>query len=79
LLSPCASDFWLAIAGDKARKKGSILEDVQTQGKVDVQCVQDTGQVTQNGEKDVDEQVCATAALEEDAERGEDDGKAVWM
>jgi len=41
----------------------------------DVQGVDDTGQVAQDGEQDVDQQVGAAAALEEDTERRQDDGK----
>lgn len=35
----------------------------------------DTRNVTQDRQQDVDEEVCATAALKEDTDRGEDDGK----
>lgn len=35
----------------------------------------DSGDVTEDGEEDVDEQVCAAAALEEDADGGEEDGE----
>jgi hypothetical protein len=41
----------------------------------DVQSVDDTGNVTQNGEEDVDEEVGTTATLEEDTHGREDDGK----
>ena len=41
----------------------------------DVQSVNDSGDVTEDGEEDVDEQVCAAAALEEDADGGEEDGE----
>jgi hypothetical protein len=37
--------------------------------------VDDTRNVTQDGEEDVDEEVGAAAALEEDTEWWEDDGK----
>lgn len=35
----------------------------------------DTGNVTQNGEEDVDEEVGTTTTLEEDTDGREDDGK----
>lgn len=35
----------------------------------------DSGDVTEDGEEDVDEQVGAAAALEEDADGGEEDGE----
>ena len=34
----------------------------------------DSGNVTEDGQEDVDEQVGAAATLKEDAERGQDDG-----
>jgi hypothetical protein len=37
--------------------------------------VDDAGNVTQDGQQDVDEQVSTAAALQEDTQRGEDDGK----
>jgi hypothetical protein len=40
-----------------------------------LQCVDDTGDETQDGEKDVDQEISTTSALEEDTERWEDDGK----
>lgn len=40
-----------------------------------VQSVDDAGQVTKNGEQDVDKQVGTAASLEEDAERRQHDGK----
>ena len=43
--------------------------------EIDVQCVDDTGNITQNREQDVDEQVRAAAAFEEDTERWQDDGE----
>lgn len=42
---------------------------------VDVQSVDDSGDVTKDGEEDVDEEVGAAAALEEDSEGGEEDGE----
>lgn len=44
-------------------------------GEVNVQSVDDTGKVTQDGEQDVDKQISAAAALEEDAQRWEDHRK----
>ena len=41
----------------------------------DVQGVDDTGNVTQDGQQDVDEEVGIAAALKEDTERREEDGK----
>jgi len=41
----------------------------------DVQSVQDTRQVTQDGQQDVDEEIGTAAALQEDTQRREDDGK----
>lgn len=41
----------------------------------DIKGVDDAGDVTKNGEQDVDEKVGATATLKEDTERREDDGK----
>ena len=35
----------------------------------------DTGNVTQDSQQDVDEQVSTAAALQEDTQRGEEDGK----
>jgi len=40
----------------------------------DVQGVDDSGNVTKDGQQDVDEEVSTTAALEEDTKRREDDG-----
>lgn len=40
-----------------------------------VQSVNDTRNVTQNGQTDVDQQVSTTSALQEDAQRRQDDGK----
>jgi hypothetical protein len=42
---------------------------------VDVQSVDDSGDVTEDGEEDVDEEVGAAAALEEDSDGGEEDGE----
>lgn len=41
----------------------------------DVQGVDDTGQVTEDSQEDVDEKVGVAATLEEDAERRENDGE----
>jgi len=41
----------------------------------DVQCVDDSGKVAENGQQDVDEEVSSTATCEEDAERREEDGE----
>lgn len=40
-----------------------------------IQSVDNTRDPTQNGQTDVDQQVSTTAALQEDTQRGEDDGK----
>lgn len=40
-----------------------------------LQCVDNTQDETQDGEKDVDQEISTTSALEEDTERWEDDGK----
>lgn len=40
-----------------------------------VQSMDDTWNPTQNGQTDVDQQVGTTAALQEDTQRGQDDGK----
>jgi hypothetical protein len=45
-----------------------VLED-------DVQGVDDTGDITQDGEQDVDQEISSAAALQEDTQRWEDDGK----
>ena len=42
---------------------------------MNIQCVDDAGNVAQDCEQDVDEQVRAASALEEDTERWEDDGE----
>lgn len=42
---------------------------------MDVQGVDDSGDVTKDGEEDVDEEVGAAAALEEDTDGGEEDGE----
>lgn len=39
-----------------------------------VQCVDDTRNVTKDGQKDVDEEVCTAATLKEHTERGQKDG-----
>ena len=41
----------------------------------DSQCVNDTRNVTQYGEQDVDEKVRITSTLKEDTKRREDDGE----
>jgi len=41
----------------------------------DVERVDDSGDVAQDGQEDVDEQVSAASPLEENTEGGEDDGK----
>lgn len=40
-----------------------------------IQSVDNTRDPTQNGQTDVDQQVGTTAALQEDTQRGQDDGK----
>ena len=40
-----------------------------------IQGVNDTGQPTQDGQTDVDQQVTTTSALQEDTQRRQDDGK----
>lgn len=45
-----------------------VLED-------NVQCVDDTWNVTEDSQQDVDEKVGTAATLEEDTERWEDDGE----
>jgi hypothetical protein len=40
-----------------------------------VEGVNDTGEVTEDSEEDVDEEISTAATLEEDTQRGEDDGK----
>jgi len=40
----------------------------------DVESVDDTGNVTEDGEENVDEKISTTSTLEEDSERREDDG-----
>jgi hypothetical protein len=50
------------------RAPALILED-------DVQRVDDTGDVTEDGEEDVDAEVGTATALEEDTQRRQDDGK----
>jgi len=41
----------------------------------DVQRVDDAGNVTEDGQQDVDQEISSAAALEENTERREDDGK----
>lgn len=41
----------------------------------DIQGVDDTGDITQDGEQDVDEQISTTPALEENTQRWQEDGK----
>jgi len=55
-------------AREGAGRQRLILED-------DVQGVDDAGDETQDGQGNVDEQVGAAAALEEDSQRGQDDGE----
>ena len=43
--------------------------------RLNVQCVDDTRNVAQDREQNVDEEVCIATSLEEDTERREDDGK----
>ncbi len=43
--------------------------------RLNVQCVDDTRNVTQDREKNVDEEVCIATSLEENTERREDNGK----
>jgi len=40
-----------------------------------LQSVDDSGNVSQNGQQDVDEEISTTTALEEDTKRWEDDGE----
>lgn len=39
-----------------------------------IQCVDDTRDITENGQQNVDQEVCAATTLKEDSERGEDNG-----
>lgn len=48
---------------------------VETKAFGNVQSVDDSRNVTQDGEQDVDEQVGTASALEEDTQRGQEDGK----
>jgi len=41
----------------------------------DIKGVDDAGDVSKDGEQNVDEKVCAAATLKEDSERREDDGE----
>lgn len=54
-----------------------LLGDVQLSLKFenDVQRVDDTRNVTQDRQQDVDEEISIAAALEEDTQRREDDGE----
>lgn len=61
-------DHTLIVSSGVAMPMRLVLED-------DVQSVEDTGNVTQNSEEDVDEEVSSAATLEEDTQRREDDGK----
>jgi hypothetical protein len=40
-----------------------------------LQSMNDAGNVTEDGEQDVDQKITTAATLEEDSQRGEDDGK----
>lgn len=42
---------------------------------IHIQCVDDAGNVTKDGQEDVDEQIGATATLKEYTKRREDNGK----
>lgn len=54
----------------------AVLTECRSGGRgVDVQGVDDSGNVTQDGEEDVDEEIGAAATLEEDTERWEEDGE----
>lgn len=41
----------------------------------DIQCVDDTGDPTQDGQADVDEEVGAASAFQEDTQRRQDEGE----
>ena len=43
--------------------------------RLNVQCVDDTRNVAQDREQNVDEEVCIAASLKEDTQRREEDGK----
>jgi len=45
-----------------------VLED-------DVQSVDDSGNVTKDGQQDVDEEICAATTLKEDTKRRKEDGE----
>jgi len=51
-----------------SRSHSLVLED-------DVQSVDETGNETKNGQRDVDEQIDTAATFEEDSKRGKDDGE----
>lgn len=59
---------WWCIAAERAGESRLVLED-------DVEGVDDTRDETQDGQGDVDEQVDTAAALEEDTQRREEEGK----
>ena len=61
-------DHALILSSGVAIPMRLVLED-------NVQSVEDTGNVTQDSEEDVDEEVSSAAALEEDTQGREDDGK----
>ena len=62
-------DFRTGRGGEMRRQaRRLVLQD-------DVQGVDDAGNVTQDGEQDVDEEVGTASALEEDSDGREDDGK----
>lgn len=48
---------------------------MELEGCQDIQGMDNTRDVTQDREQDVDEQVGAAATLQEDSQRGEEDGK----
>lgn len=51
-----------------------VAQGMLQEGAGDVQGVNDSGNVTKDGQQDVDEEVSTAAALEEDTKRREDDG-----
>lgn len=50
-------------------------EDSGPKGGQNIQSVDDSGNVTKNGQEDVDEEVCAATTLEEYTKRRKKDGK----
>jgi hypothetical protein len=42
---------------------------------VNIQCVNDSGNITQDCQQDIDQEISTTSALEEDTKRWQDDGK----